>query len=107
MTTTKLNWLGKEVSQAISQKLASGLNKFDEQVARRAKANLYPGHGYLTGRLQTSITNRQVRMEGSLLVGAVGAYGIKYGMRIHDLYQYIEKALEDERGNAISIIGGG
>jgi ribosomal protein L37AE/L43A len=46
-------------------------------------------------------------MEGELLVGAVGAYGIKYGMRIHDLYQYIEKALEDERGNAISIIGGG
>jgi len=107
MTTTKLNWLGKEVSQAVSQKLASGLNKFDEQVARRAKTNLYPGHGYVTGRLQASVTNRQVRTEGELLVGAVGAYGIKYGMRIHDLYQFITQALEDERGNAISIIGGG
>ena len=95
------------MSQQISQKLASGLNKFDEQVTRRAKANLYPGHGYDTGRLQASVTNRQVRMEGELLVGAVGAYGIKYGMRIHDLYQFIEKALEDERGNAISIIAGG
>ena len=74
---------------------------------RRARQNLYPGHGYLTGRLQSSVTNRQVRVEGELLVGAVGAYGVKYGAYVHELYyKFILDAFDEIRGNAIHIITG-
>lgn len=107
MTTVKLDWLGQEVSKAISQKLASGLNKFDEQLAARARTNLYPGHGYLTGRLQSSTTNRQVRIEGGNLVGAVGSYGIRYGVYVHNRYDYIIDALHELQGSAASTIAGG
>ena len=64
MTTVKLDWLGQEVSKAISQKLASGLNKFDEQLAARARTNLYPGLQYDPGGtpdIDTAIQNVRIR----------------------------------------------
>lgn len=99
-----LNWLGDQVSQQISAKLASGLNRFDEQIAVRARQKLYPGHGYLTGRLQTSTTHRQVRLEGNRLVGSVGSFGIWYGMYISRRYDYIVQSMEELRANAVEII---
>ena len=100
----KLTWNGDEVSQLISQRLSNGLDKFNEQIAVRARQKLYPGHGYDTGRLQTSTTNRQVRLEGTRLAGSVGSFGIWYGMYVHNRYDYIVDTMLEMQSSAIGII---
>lgn len=95
------------MSAEISQKLASGLNSFNEQLASRSAQNLYPGHGYLTGRLKASTTNRQVRIEGTRIIGSVGSFGIAYGMFVHGKYNYIVESLHELQSGAASTITGG
>lgn len=102
--SAKLKWRGPQVVQQIAQKAADGLTEIDRRIADEAKAELYPGHGYRTGRLQGAIQGDAGRVEGLKVRGKVGVRGVPYALRIHKRYQYIWRGLERVRPRARGII---
>lgn len=84
-----VNWKGKQVFVARAKELICVLDDLNAQIQREAKAELYPGHGYLTGALQQSISVKPARQDGNRIVGQVETRGIRYAWRIHGRYQYL------------------
>ena len=102
-----LQW-NNQLSEQIAAKLSGGLTRFNERLAANAKQQLYPGHGYRTGRLRGSLAQIQPpHLVGSTLVSSVGTPGVPYGLNIHFRYDYIVGTLHDMAGSALGIITGG
>lgn len=101
-----LTWLGDQVLAQITAQLTGGLTTFNEQLAGAARDKLYPGHGYLTGRLKGSIRPSATRASGAGIEGSVGAFGVEYSLIVHARYRYILDALDQLQGSAVRTISG-
>jgi hypothetical protein len=89
MAAAKLTWRGPQVRAEIARRCAEALTEIDLRIETEAKAELYPGHGKVTGNLQRSIQGAPGRIEGKRVRGKVGTKGVRYARRIHRLYTYL------------------
>lgn len=103
--SVKLTWRGPQVVSQIAQKAADAVTEINHRIEAEAKAELYPGHGKVTGTLQRAIYGDAGRVEGQRVRGKVGVRGVPYALRIHKRYQYIWKGLERVRPRAVGILG--
>ena len=99
-----LDWKGDEVYNQIAQGAVDAITEIDQRIEARAKAELYLGHGKRSGNLQRSIQGETGRLQGTEAKGKVGTKGVKYALRIHFLYEYIIKGLEEVRPQAPAIL---
>lgn len=88
---SKLTWQGKALSQELIAKLSAALDRHSLKIDAKAKLELYPGHGKLTGTLQRSISANPSRLEGRRIVGSVSTKGVPYARIIHRRYEYLTK----------------
>lgn len=99
-----LKWnhnLSREIRQTV---LIEALERIDGAIELRAKQELYPGHGKVTGTLQRGIQSFPVIMTTRGPRGAVGVRGVKYALRLHKRYRYILIGLDDVRPRAMGIV---
>ena len=96
-------WHGDQVTDEIARRLTRALDQVNLRIERRAKQELYPGHGKLTGTLQRSIHTLPARREGNKIGGAVGS-NIVYAKRIHRFYFYIVIAFNAVQPQALDIV---
>lgn len=95
MSGFKLTWKGEQTLDALAARLAPALDRHLLKIEAKAKAELYPGHGKLTGALQRSIGTEPSRREGRRLVGKVVTRGIPYARLIHRRYQYLTRGAQN------------
>jgi hypothetical protein len=82
---------------AIAQQLADGMTEVDLRIEAAAKAELYPGHGKVTGTLQRAIQGEPATVQGRYVRGRIAVKGVSYARRIHDRYQYLTVGAEKVR----------
>lgn len=98
-------WNGRDVLRDASAKLAEAFEEFGAFWAEAAKGELYPGHGYDTGRLQRSI-GHEVTLGPDAVVLTVGSIHdpVEYGYWVHEGhrgfagYHYLTGTLERLKG---------
>ena len=100
----KVTWHGQQVLAQIAQRAAEALTEIDQRIETEAKTELYPGHGKQSGTLQRAIRGDVGHVEGNVVKGKVGAKGVRYALRIHRKYEYITKALERVKPQALAIL---
>jgi hypothetical protein len=88
----------------VAARLVPALDEIDMRIETGAKAELYPGHGKITGTLQRSIHSRPARRQGSRVVGAVGTEPLPYALKIHLLYRYLLIGLQKTEPHALRIL---
>lgn len=98
-----VEWNERLIEQ-MAARLVTALDEIDMRIEARAKRELYPGHGKLTGTLQRSIHSTPARQQGSRVVGAVGTEPLPYALKIHLLYRYLLIGLEKTQPQALGII---
>lgn len=85
----------KQLTAEVEEKLKAAILKHALKIERRAKKELYPGHGKVSGTLQRSIqAGDNVERVGNRLRVYVRTKGVPYARRIHRLYQYLTKGVE-------------
>lgn len=94
----------KNLRTQVAERLAAALTEIDLRIETAAKAELYPGHGKMTGTLQRSIFGEPARIEGKRVRGKVGTRGVRYALPVHRKYKYIHKAVEKVRPKALDIV---
>jgi hypothetical protein len=90
----KLTWTGSQAFADAVAELSPALDRHALKIEARAKAELYPGHGKLTGTLQRSIGTEPARREGTRLIAKVVTRGVPYARKIHKRYEYLTKGAE-------------
>lgn len=114
-------WLGAQVSAQVKDTAADVLIDLGLLIEGGIKAQLYPGHGLITGTLRRSYhlagadqpftdddSDQSGRRpepvrRGSILAIAVGS-GLKYAMTIEDRYRQTLNALDQTRGRVGDVI---
>ena len=89
----KLHWNGPAVSEEVAGKAQAALDRYDLRIEAGAKAELYPGHGKITGFLQRSIGIIQAQRQGLRIVGGVATRGVPYARKINKRYEYLQEGL--------------
>ncbi len=95
--TTRLTWKGPQVLEEVTSRLSHALDQVDLQIEASARAELYPGHGKITGTLQRSIQTIPARRVGMRIVGGVKTAGVPYAAMINRRYRYMEQGLAKAR----------
>jgi hypothetical protein len=85
----RLTWRGPQVGEELIRILTAALDRHNLKIEAHAKAELYPGHGKVTGTLQRSIGATPSRREGRRIVGSVSTKGVSYARLMHRRYQYL------------------
>ena len=67
--------------------------------ALMAQADLYPGHGLITGLLQGSIKAEQARRKRNGFIGRWGSFDVLYAVFVEIRYGFLRKAAEGEYPN--------
>jgi hypothetical protein len=93
-----------KLRQQIAEKLKDALTEIDLRIETEAKAELYPGHGKITGFLQRGIFGEPARIEGKRIRGRVGTRGVRYALPIHRRYKFLTKGLERIKPKALDIV---
>jgi hypothetical protein len=93
----RIDWRGPDVADQVARACIQGLTKFDLKIEARAKAELYPGHGKISGTLQRSIQGEPATRQGNRIRGAVKTKGVRYALKLHKRYQYIRIGFNAER----------
>jgi hypothetical protein len=91
--TTRIAWRGPAVAAEVAARVTTALDRFDLQIEAGAKAELYPGHGKITGVLQRSIGIKPAQRQGLRIVGGVATRGVPYARLIHRRYEYLSAGL--------------
>lgn len=104
MSHSRVKWRGDALKREIAEDCVRGLDEIDLRIEEAAKAELYPGHGKLTGTLQRDIQAQPARWQGTKVVGRVGTRKLRYAMRIHQRYRYLTIGLEKVRPSAKAIL---
>lgn len=94
MSAMKLTWKGVTVVETLTAQLTAKLDQYQQRVVQAAKAELRPGRGKLSGRLQASIESERASIVGGRIRGRVRTQGVPYAKIIHDRYGYITKGVE-------------
>lgn len=97
MATSMLVWKGPQVLEELTSRVSRALDQIDLQIEASAKAELYPGHGKITGTLQRSIQTIPARRIGMRVVGGVKTAGVPYAALINRRYHYMEQGLAKAR----------
>jgi len=92
--TVKLTWRGPTVSAEVTAAAQTALDRYDLRIEAGAKAELYPGHGKITGFLQRSIGIIQAQRQGNRIVGGVATRGVPYARAINKRYEYLQEGLK-------------
>lgn len=101
---SNIRWNGAAVTAAVTENLIAGVNEINQRIETAAKAELYPGHGKISGTLQRGIQTTPARAEGNRVIGTVGVKGVAYALRIHARYGYIVAGLRQVAPLALTII---
>jgi hypothetical protein len=104
LTVSDFRSRAPELRKKLAEQLADALTEIDLRIEAEAKAELYPGHGKVTGTLQRSIYGAPGRVEGEVVRGEVGTKGVPYALRIHKLYGYIAEGLAKVKPLAAGIV---
>lgn len=99
-----VNWKGGQVLERRARILIDALTEIDLRIEAEAKAELYPGHGKVTGILQRSITGEPARREGGHVRGMVRTKGVRYARRIHRLYEYLTRGMRKVKPHVAAIV---
>jgi hypothetical protein len=104
-TPYRLTWNGPDVLAKARRGAVVGLTEVDLRVEAAAKAELYPGHGKLTGTLQRGITGEPAQEVSSTRVrGRVAVKGVPYARVIERRYGYLANGWKKEQGRAGDIV---
>ncbi len=96
-----LTWRGPEILAKARAGAIAGLTELDLRVQASAQAELYPGHGLLTGALRRGVVGEPAQAVSATLVrGRVAVKGIPYARAIERRYGYLAKGWQKERGGA-------
>lgn len=87
-------WYRDRVVDAFADYAAAALHRHGLKVEAKAKEELYPGHGKITGYLQRSITTGDPQRSASGVVVRVGTKGVPYARRINQRYEYLQQGLK-------------
>jgi hypothetical protein len=98
--------LNSQLLDQVAAQLTTGLDSFNERLAQIARQQLYPGHGYRTGKTQRSTQRIPARRSGNLIEGGVESYDVQYSLFVHGRYRYIYVGLEQLMASAPSVIAG-
>lgn len=101
---SRVNWNGPAWKQKRQTQLQAALTEINLRIEAEAKAELYPGHGKITGRLQRSITADAPVQSGNRLTGRIATKGVRYGRRINRLYRFFPIAIRRVRGQVPTIL---
>lgn len=101
---SSVTWRGAAIAADVTQRLVAALTEIDLRIEAEAKAELYPGHGKLTGTMQRAIVGEPARIDGSRVRGRVAVKGVPYAMAMHRRYQYITIGLNRVRPLALDIV---
>lgn len=93
--SVNLTWHGERTLDEAAAKLIPLLDRHALRIEAKAKAELYPGHGKLTGTLQRSIGTTPARREGRRIVARIGTRGVPYARAIHRRYEYLTKGMRN------------
>lgn len=88
----------------VARRLVPAVDEIDMRIEARAKAELYPGHGKITGTLQRSIHSTPARHRAGVVLGAVGTEPLSYALKIHARYRYLIVGLNHVRPHALGIV---
>mgnify|MGYP003372583180 CR=1 FL=1 len=103
MANSLLHWQGPQVLEQIASQLIARLDRADLLIEAKAKTELYPGHGKITGILQRSILRIPARRQDMRIVGGVKTAGVPYAALIHRRYRYLEQGFLKARPNFVGI----
>lgn len=97
------NWNESLLSE-IAQQIADGVTEIDLRIEAAAKAELYDGHGKVSGNLQRAIAGEVATVQGRYVRGRVAVKGIPYAKKIHDRYKYLAVGADKVRPRFGSVI---
>lgn len=98
-----LNWNG-QLTDEVAERLVPALDEIDMRIEARAKAELWPKHGKLTGTLQRGIHTQAARVDRGRVVGAIGTEPLPYALAIHQRYRFLIIGFNDVQPRALGII---
>lgn len=102
-----LTWRGPELLARARRGAVAGLTELDQRIEASAKAELYPGHGLLTGALRRGIVGEEAQAVSPTRVrGRVAVKGIPYARVIERRYGYLKQGWEKERPRAGAVVSG-
>jgi hypothetical protein len=93
--SVNLKWNGEQTLEAAAARLAPLLDQHTLKIEAKAKAELYPGHGKITGTLQRSIGTTPARREGRRLIAKIATRGVPYARAIHRRYEYLTRGMQN------------
>ena len=94
--TRRVTWHGDKFLRRIEKAQREAIDETTGAAVLVAQADLYPGHGLITGILQGSIHAEQAQRRGSRIVGRWGSFDVVYAGPIERRYGYLRKAADAE-----------
>lgn len=105
MADYTLTWKGAAVLAKVRAGAVRGLTEVDLRGEAAIKAELYPGHGKLTGALQRGVTGEPAQaVRPTLVRGRIAVKGIPYARRINRRYRYMEQGYATVRPRITGIV---
>lgn len=99
--TYRIDWRGPELLDKARAGAVTGLTELDLRVQASAQAELYPGHGLLTGALRRGVVGEEATAVSDTLVrGRVAVKGIPYARVIERRYGYLAAGWRKEQPQA-------
>ena len=77
-----LEWKGDEVTRKLLDAATFAIDQTTALAVVKAKGDLYPGHGLVTGLLQGSIQMRPAVVRGNVAVGTWGSFSVDYALAV-------------------------
>lgn len=100
-----LTWNGPAILAKARAGAITGLTEVDQRTEAAAKAELYPGHGLVTGVLRRGIVGEDAQAVSDTRVrGRVAVKGVPYARVIERRYGYLKKGWEQVRPRAGEIV---
>jgi hypothetical protein len=96
MSEIRVIWHGKEFMRRVERASRGALDETAAASVLVAQADLYPGHGLITGILQGSIQARAARQTRRGQLATWGSFDVNYAGPIERRYGYLRKAMDVE-----------
>ena len=79
-----LTWNGDAVQRKAIGAAQFGIDQTMSIAVVRAKDDLFPGHGFITGLLQGSLQMRPAIVRGAVVVGTWGSFTVDYALPVEE-----------------------
>lgn len=107
--TKRVTWHGDKLMRRIEQAQREAIDETMAAAVLLAQADLYPGHGLITGILQGSLQAKRSKVMGRRIVGRWGGFDIRgrvrgrfgsvdtnYAFHVERRYGFLRKAADIE-----------